>query len=258
MTHPLKRNTPLETAKDILRVRYPQASVAFVGGSFNRGEETAYSDIDLVVIFEKLDHAWRESFTHGGWLVEAFVHDPETLQWFFEHDAKNAAPILASMVSEGPIIPDGHILGDELRDVAKSIIRTGPIAWDGPTILEKRYLITNLVDDLRAPRNAIEAAASIGALHEKLAEFYLRANRRWWAGDKHIPRKLEKADPELAARWNQIFVQAWQSGDTREIILLAEEILKPHGGFLFNDYRLDAPKDCRTPQMESDELAKPS
>jgi predicted nucleotidyltransferase len=242
-----ERGTPFETAEDILRVRYPGAALAFVGGSFNRGEETAYSDIDLVVIFETLEIGWRESFTHGGWLVEAFVHDPQTLRWFFEHDAKRAAPILANMVFEGPVIPEAHPLGAELKNLARETIERGPPEWDEKTVSEKRYAITNLVDDLRAPRNALEAAASLGALHEKLAEFYFRTKNLWWAGDKHIPRKLAKADPALAECWDRVFVEAWRSADAGAVIELTAELLEPYGGwFLFDGYRLDAPRECRS------------
>src|SRR5688572_21616157 len=73
------RRLPVEVAKDILQKRFPKALFGFVAGSFHRGEATTTSDIDLVIIFEKLEFAWRESFMFEDWPVEAFVHDPETL-----------------------------------------------------------------------------------------------------------------------------------------------------------------------------------
>ena len=44
-----------------------------------RGQATETSDLDLVVVYERLEAAYRESFVHGGWPIEVFVHDPETL-----------------------------------------------------------------------------------------------------------------------------------------------------------------------------------
>jgi len=36
----------------------------------NHDEATKHSNIDLVVMFRKLDNAWRESFVFQDWLVE--------------------------------------------------------------------------------------------------------------------------------------------------------------------------------------------
>ena len=120
------RRPPIDVAPDILRRRYPGALLAFVSGSFNRGQATLFSDIDLVVIFPKLDHAWRESFLFEDWPVEAFVHDPATLRYFFyEVDAKSGVPSLPAMVSEGPAIPPAHPIADELKAMAHHVL-SGP------------------------------------------------------------------------------------------------------------------------------------
>jgi hypothetical protein len=78
-----KRRPPIEVARDLLAVRYPEALLAFVAGSLSRGEGTAFSDIDVVLVFEKLEQAWRESFTFQDWPVEVFAHDLQTLRYFF-------------------------------------------------------------------------------------------------------------------------------------------------------------------------------
>ena len=69
----------LELAVQILAARYPDAESAFVAGSFMRDQGSATSDIDLVVLYPSLLHAYRESFLFEEVSVEAFVHDPETL-----------------------------------------------------------------------------------------------------------------------------------------------------------------------------------
>ncbi len=235
---------PILTAEKILRAKYPGALLAFAGGSFNRGEATAYSDIDLVVIFNRLEYGWRESFSFEGWPVEAFIHDPQTLRYFFAKDAREGTCILASMVVEGPAVPKGHVLATQLKGEAAETIAAGPPPWEEATITEKRYQITNIVDDLRDPRNPIEAAASIGALYSSLGEFYLRTQRLWSAGDKHISRRLAKANPDLAHCWSTAFLKAW-AGERAELLAMAEDILAPYGGLLFNGYKLPAPADWR-------------
>lgn len=63
--------------------RYRDATAVRAAGSLVRGEGTAYSDLDLVVVYARLPAAYRESFVFEGFPVEAFVHDPETLEYFF-------------------------------------------------------------------------------------------------------------------------------------------------------------------------------
>jgi len=75
-------NQLTKIAKEIFESKYPEAKVIFLAGSIVRGEGTPYSDLDLVVIFDKLPAAYRESFYSQGLPVEAFVHDPETLNYF--------------------------------------------------------------------------------------------------------------------------------------------------------------------------------
>lgn len=94
-----------EITKQILQKKYPNAEFAFLAGSYIRGEATAFSDLDIVVIFENLPNAYRESFYFQDFPVETFVHDPETLNFFFEQDAERGIPSLPQMVSEGIAVP---------------------------------------------------------------------------------------------------------------------------------------------------------
>jgi hypothetical protein len=239
------RRSPVDVALDILKEKFPGALLAFVAGSFNRGEATLFSDIDLVVIFGKLDNAWRESFLFQDWPVEAFVHDPETLSYFFhEVDAKSGVPSLAAMVLEGPSVPFAHPMASELRAMAQNVLSSQATKWDTCTLEAKRYGITDLVDDLRDPHTTLEAAATIGLLHEQLGDFYFRARGFWSASKKHIPRRLARIDPSLATRWEEAFLDAWRA-ERNKLLLLTEEILSPYGGFLFSGYRLDAPPEWR-------------
>ena len=59
------------------------------------------SDLDLVVVFQKLENAYRESSRFDNWPVEAFVHDSETLNYFFQMDRVSGVPSLPNMVNEG-------------------------------------------------------------------------------------------------------------------------------------------------------------
>jgi hypothetical protein len=150
----------IAAAKSIHRERYADAEVTFLAGSLVRGEGTSTSDLDLVVVFKNLANAYRESFRFGGWPVEAFVHDPQTLAYFFhEVDKPSGIPSLPTMVSEGIEVPRSSEFSRALKAAANLVIDEGPPPWERTDIDRSRYAITGLVDDLREPRSRAEQFA---------------------------------------------------------------------------------------------------
>jgi hypothetical protein len=126
----------------------------------NQTDPAPYSDLDIVVICKRMPAAYRQSFIHEGWPVEAFVHDPETLNYFFwEVDRPPGVPSLPTMVMEGKAIPKENQLSRSLRVLAQAVIEAGPPKWTEPDIQRARYAITDLCDDIRAPRNHAELVA---------------------------------------------------------------------------------------------------
>lgn len=120
-------NQLTKVAKEIFESKYPDANVVFLAGSIVRGEGTPCSDLDLVVIFDKLPAAYRESFYFQNFPVEALVHDPETLNYFlYEIDRPSGIPSLAQMIVEGVEVPKSNDLSQSLKRLAASVIESCP------------------------------------------------------------------------------------------------------------------------------------
>jgi hypothetical protein len=235
-------------AKAIRNERYSDALVVFVAGSLVRGDGTAFSDLDLVVVYDSLPNAYRESFRFEGCPVEAFVHDAETLNYFFiEVDMQSGVPSLPQMVKEGIEIPEANVLSRSLKALANSVIEMGPPALTPEDDRKLRYSITNLLDDIRDPRSYAELIATGGQLYEALADYYLRANGRWSARGKSIPRVLERLDPRVSGKYCERFEALFRHGDPSGVIALSEELLQARGGLLFEGHRADAPSQWRKP-----------
>jgi hypothetical protein len=233
---------------EILASRYPNARVIFLAGSIVRGEGTPYSDLDLVVIFDRLPAAYRESFHFQGFPVEAFVHDPETLNYFLsEIDRPSGIPALAQMILEGLEIPAPGELSQSLKSMAASVMESGPPALSYQEIDKRRYNLTNLVDDIRQVNSMDELVASGTQLYEALADYYFRINNFWSAKGKSIPRILKQRDAELCLRYGDAFTELFARGRAGKVIDLAEELLKPNGGFMFDGHKLEAPPNFRKP-----------
>ena len=232
--------------------RYPDAAAVFAAGSLIRGEGTAYSDLDLVVIYPTLPHAYRESFNFQAYPVEAFIHDPETLEYFFlEMDRPSGVPTLPQMVVEGIEIPAPNDVSLALKRRAAALIAAGPPVLDVETERRQRYAVTDLLDDLRDARSREEQVGTGARLYEHLADYHLRRQRLWSAKGKAIPRALQRADPDLCARYCQSFDNLFKLGDAQAVIQLAEELLRAGGGPLFEGYRADAPPTWRKPPRDT-------
>ena len=99
----MKTQPPLDKfikiTNEILQTKHPSAEFAFLSGSIVRGEETPYSDLDIVVVYKELPNAYCESFYFRGFPVETFVHTPETLNYFmFEVDRPSGFPVMQNMI----------------------------------------------------------------------------------------------------------------------------------------------------------------
>ena len=242
------RSSLVKVAKKIFESKYPDARVLFLAGSIVRGEGTPHSDLDLVVIFDKLPNAYRESFQFQGFPVEAFVHDPETLNYFlFEIDRQTGIPSLAQMILESIELPEANEVSQSLKQLAASVMEAGPPALSDEEVLKLRYNLTSLVDDVRQPRSREELLASGAELYEALANYYFRSNNRWSAKGKAIPRILKRADTDLCSRFCSSFDELFSNGQSVKVIALVEELLETKGGFLFEGHRLEAPRDYRKP-----------
>ena len=106
-------------------------------------------------------------------------------------------------------------------------------------------MVTDLLDDLRDPRSKDERIGIGARLYELLADYHLRRQGLWSARGKAVPRALERADPDLRARYCGSFDRLFRLGNTREVIVLAEDLLRCGGGLLFDGYRADAPASWR-------------
>ena len=222
--------------------RYAGARVLFLAGSVMRGEATPTSDLDVVVVYERLPNAYREAFVYAGWPVEAFVHDAETLERFFEDDRRRGLPALMSMVAEGFEVPEATEFSAALKRRAEELLAAGPPPWDAEELTLRRFRLTDWADDMRFPRSPEELAATGAYLYQDAADFYFRSRGLWSAHSKTIPRRLRRDDPDFAERFLRAFDALFAERRADAALALVEELLAPFGGPLFDGFRKEAEK----------------
>lgn len=234
-----------EIVETLLTERYPDADVAILAGSAARGEATSTSDLDLVMIFDHLEAAFRESFVFRDWPVEVFAQDPQTLEYFFALDRAAGAPSVAFMIDEGIAIPRESELCRRVKGLTRAFLEKGPDPWDAKRVELSRYSITCLADDLKGSDRREETIATGASMYRAICDHYCRTRRIWSAVEKQIPRYLGKIDSEFAERFSSAFEALFSRDDIGDVVDVAEEVLKPEGGWLFDGYRNVAPAQWR-------------
>ncbi|ANU16284.1 nucleotidyltransferase [Planococcus maritimus] len=232
-----RRWEPMHTAKVFVETNFRHCRGALLAGSVVRGQETATSDLDIVVFDETLMSSYRESIMFYGWPVEVFVYNLRSYKEFFEKDRKAAKPSMPRMVSEGIILKDSGIM-ESIQQEAKALLEAGPEAWSADTIRTKRYFITDVLDDLRGSDDRKERLFCVNTLSDLVSEFILRTEQKWIGSSKWVIRSLEAHDHELAVRFVEAFEHFYRTDETAYIIAFVESVLEPYGGRLFDGFSI--------------------
>src|SRR5690606_22539116 len=107
-----------EAAQAFIEQHLPDASAALLAGSVTRGEDTITSDLDLVIVVERPEAPYRESFRAFGWPIEAFVYTSRTYSEWFAKDAARRRPSLPQMCAGGIVLRDTDGLAVRMKNEA--------------------------------------------------------------------------------------------------------------------------------------------
>lgn len=216
-------------AERFIAARYPRASVAVIGGSTARGERTATSDIDLLLLGDEIfDEAGKtsEASTHAfdGEIFEVFAYTSEGFTTWAERGVAQHRPVIVHMLVEGTAIrDDGTLLAR--RGTWQEIIDAGPVLSPDESAL-RRYVISDLLDDLHDASDPLEKQVLASLLFERTAELMLLAERRWIGAGKWLPRRLREMSRERA----ELLAEPLLADDLTLFAARVEEELRRVGG----------------------------
>lgn len=230
------RPPPLEAAKAFVVVHFINCQAALLGGSVARGDATATSDLDLVIITADPGAPYRESFVYAGWPVEAFVHSEASCFEYFRRDAERRRPSLPTMCAEALVVHDQNGIAGRLRREARALLERGPAHPSAAEIDGQRYKITDLVDDLGGARDRHEAFVTAGELTTAVADLLLDMHGRWRGRGKWVLRALARELPTWEARLRRALDAFVAEGDPVELIAFADAALELAGGRLFEGF----------------------
>ncbi|QCT03357.1 DNA polymerase beta domain protein region [Paenibacillus algicola] len=226
----MKRQEPLEAARQVVQEHYRNCLLAVLGGSAARGEANEHSDLDIVIVDDgATDDFDRRTVQSGGWVVEIFLLHSSGFEEMFDAGVVAANPTLQIMLTEGKVIvttPEG----EEVRKAAQRDLDYGPMPLTSYDIAESRYTITEYMMDLVGAARPGELYFTAQKLSTLLSEFYLRVHLQWVGEGKTLFRRLESFNPAIAGGLEQALMTLYKSGETRPLLAAADEMLAPYGG----------------------------
>lgn len=232
------RPDPVLTARALVAERFPDAVQAWLAGSVTTGRVTSTSDLDVTVLLAE-GQVHRESLEYDGWPVELFVHRPGSIEHFVAQDAARRRPVMARLVALGtPLLPgDG---GDEVRVHCREVLDRGPGPVDPADLELRRYVLTDLLDDLAGAEHDAEATAIAVEVWRTTAELALVAAGAWLGTGKWLVREVHDLDrrqgTHLAAALD-LGLRRAVTGEHESLATVADRVLEPLGGRIWAGYR---------------------
>ena len=227
----------LDAARAFIDQQFPECTAAFLAGSTLRGEATATSDLDIVIITPKEGTPYRESFLAFGWPIETFVHNFNSCLAYFASDASERSPSLPLMCVEGVILRDRDGTAPRIRDAARAILEQGPPPLNEADVARIRYMVTDALDDFIGTSTPGENYLIAGRLAEVAAQFLLAYHRQWSGDGKWLIRALKRFDAEKAQQLTTALERFYRQGSKDELVHFAGQVLEPVGGRLFEGYK---------------------
>ncbi|HLS92558.1 MAG TPA: nucleotidyltransferase domain-containing protein [Microbacterium sp.] len=222
---------PILATRAFIDSRFPLADTAIIGGSTARGERTATSDVDLLIIgpeamFDGGSDSLAATIRDGGEVFEIFAYTPASFDAWATRSVKRLRPTIVDMLAHGMPLREGADL-DALRERWGRVLAAGPgVAAD--ELAMRRYIVTDVFDDLTDASDPLEAHVLLHTLFTAIAELALLANRQWIGAGKHLARRLREWDPARAAA----LADPYLAGDRAAFLDAAARELDAAGGRL--------------------------
>jgi hypothetical protein len=247
---------PLMVASRLVDARFPDAVGAWLTGSYARGQATASSDVDILVV-RAHGEAFRETFRVDDALVELFVHSEQTLTEWYELEAAEFRCGLAHMLAESVLITSRsndqraqqvqpqqvqpqqvqpqQPQPQQLQQGAAALVSAGPPERTRDQVDALRYHLTASVDDLVGAADDERCFVGIEAVR-LASELELAVRRAWTGRGRWLHRWLQVASPDVARRLAEAIDELPTEAATLHSV--AQDVLTSAGGRLQEGYRV--------------------
>ncbi|MEV6854192.1 nucleotidyltransferase domain-containing protein [Streptomyces microflavus] len=226
----------IDAARAAIKEHHPDARAAFLGGSVVTDRRTAMSDLDIVVLLHGSPAPYRASVQHGEWPVEMFVHTEATWHAFVEREVRKRRSPLLWMCADGILLFDHDGVGAYVAAEARKLTAAGPPTVSAEEIDDRRYAITDLLDDLAGSEDQSERLFIATELVRRTSELALTVGGSWNGGGKWLARRLETTAPGLSMRLHD-GLRDVLARRIEPLVEVVDEVLEQAGGRLWVGYK---------------------
>ncbi|MER8089532.1 nucleotidyltransferase domain-containing protein [Streptomyces sp. NPDC094048] len=226
----------IDAARAVVEEHHPGARAAFLGGSVVTDRRTAMSDLDIVVVLRGSPAPYRASLRHCEWPVELFVHTEATWHAYVEREVRKRRSPLLWMCADGILLFDTDGVGAHLAAEARKLTAAGPPTVSAEEIDDRRYAITDLLDDLAGSTDQSERLFISTELVRRTGELALTAGGSWNGGGKWLARRLETTAPGLSMRLHDGLREVLV-GRIEPLVAAVDEVVEQVGGRLWVGYK---------------------
>lgn len=225
----------MRTARELVQGRFPDARAVFLAGSVLTDHRTPTSDLDIVVLLAGPPAPSRENLVYRGWPVELFIQTEAVWHSFADQEtAKRSSPLL-KMCADGMLLVDADGLGAALQDEARERVAAGPPPLSEREREYRRYVLSDLLDDLRGCSDSAERAYLVAHLLQRASQLVLLLGGHWLGAGKWLSRRPAAADPAVHQALSESAARAL-AGDATAFTAVVAQVLDRAGGPLWDGY----------------------
>lgn len=223
-----QRQQVVERARRFVAQRFPDASLVLLCGSWARGDAHEDSDLDLFIVDATVPDLLFEGLRFEEMIIEVCALAPQRVEPFFTGSAQHRSAPVPRQVLDGLVVHGEPRYAAQIKNCAQRILAAGPQALDEPELLELRWRLTALLNDLaHVPTDEVPALAA--QCHTQLALAAIDRERGWRGERKTLRRALAEVAPDLVARLDEGLVTAC-GGDRQQLLTIGRELLAKLGG----------------------------
>jgi hypothetical protein len=225
-----------DAARAFVATHFPDCLAAVLFGSVARGEATATSDLDIIIVTHEDISPYRKSYREYGWFIEVFVGSRKYNEEKIKHFCGIRTPSFLTCYAEGVILKDHHNFAQDIQEKAIALLEQGPDELTREETDRYRYVITEWLDDFVDSKSYEESLFIAYDLAAVVGEFLLAYNRKWVGERKWLYRALRKLDHELACQLVEELKSFYQAGSKEGLTVIVVRILDLVGGRLYEGY----------------------
>jgi hypothetical protein len=228
-----QRLPAIDAASAFIDGHFPRCAAAFLAGSTSRGEATATSDLDVLIVDPGDEEPRCATIREMGWPVEAFILTPATYATAFADQARKRWALLPSMCRDGIILRNQDGLAQQMKDEAAAILDRGPEPCSEAEMNQYRFYLTDLLLDLEVAVDPSEVLLAAGYIFYLTATILLSIRRQWLGQGKWLLRQLRRVDPEQALLLTDALETVCRTGDKSYLLQRSDAVLGLVGGRRF-------------------------